>query len=82
MKKTILLSIFLLFANLTHAQLLDKLKRKAEDKIIQKAEDALNGKNKKTADNAEKAGDITHDNPENEVRVKRNFDFVPGNKVL
>ena len=82
MKRIFLLATLLLSTSFAQAQIWDKIKRKAEDKIIQKAEDALSGKNKKTADNADRPGETTKDNPESEVQVKRNFDFVPGNKVL
>jgi Caspase domain len=79
MKKIFLLAALLLSVSFAQAQIWDKIKRKAEDKIIQKAEDALNGKNKKTAD---KLVETSGDNPGNEVQVKRNFDFIPGNKPI
>lgn len=79
MKKILILVTLLLSTSFAQAQIWDKLKRKAEDKVIQKAEDALSGKNKKLTD---KASETTGDNPGNEVQVKRNFDFVPGNKVV
>ncbi len=79
MKKLFLLVALLLSVSFAQAQFLDKLKRKVEDKVIQKAEGALNGKNKKTGD---KPGETNKDNSEYEVQVKRNFDFVPGNKLV
>lgn len=79
MKKILILATLLLSTSFAQAQIWDKLKRKAEDNIIKKADDALNGKNKKTAD---KPGETNKNNSENEVQVKRNFDFVPGNKPI
>ena len=82
MKKILILATLLFSTSFVQAQLLDKIIRRAEDKLIRKTEDALSGKNKKPADNTSQPGEPTKDNPGNEVQVKRNFDFVPGNKII
>lgn len=79
MKKILLLAALLLCVSFAHAQILDKIKKKAEDKVIQKAEDALDGKKKKPTD---KNAEQTESGEEGDVQVKRKFDFVPGNKVI
>ena len=79
MKKVFLLAALLLSASFAQAQLLDKIKQKAEEKLIKKAEDALDGKNKKPED---KPGSQTGNAEGNDVQVNRKFDFVPGNKVI
>ncbi len=79
MKKILLFAALLLCVSFAPAQILEKIKKKAEDKVIQKAEDALDGKKKKPTD---KNAEQTESNEEGDVQVKRKFDFVPGNKVI
>lgn len=79
MKKLYLLAALLLCGSFVSAQILDKIKKKAEDKVIQKAEDALAGKKNKPTD---KQSEQAESGEENDMQVKRKFDFVPGNKVL
>lgn len=66
------------------AQLLDKLKKKAEDKIVEKAGAAMDGKKQdKSAENQTTTPNQSDQGSgAGEVQVKRKFDFVPGNKVL
>lgn len=79
MKRIFLLAALLLSTSFAQAQIWDKLKKKAEEKIVQKAGDALDGKNKNATT---KSGETTRNSAENEVQIKHTFDFVPGNKVL
>lgn len=71
--------LLLLLPTFTQAQLWDKLKKKVEEKVVQKAGDALDGNPKKTGT---KNNQTSGTNADNDVAIKRNFDFVPGNKVI
>lgn len=79
MKKIILLAILLLGVSFANAQLWDKLKKKVEEKVVQKAGDALDDNNKKTTN---KNSQTTGTNADNDVAINRTFDFVPGKKVI
>lgn len=83
MKHILFLTALLLTLTPVQAQLLDKLKRKAEDKAVQKAGEAMDGKKEKPAENktTQQNNSGTEDDA-GDVQVKRKFDFVPGNKVI
>ncbi len=75
-----LLAALLLAIPPAQAQLLDKLKKKAEDKIVQKAGEAMDGPKDKPAQTTPAQQNTP--GGDDEVQVKRKFDFVPGNKMI
>src|ERR1700694_3101790 len=94
MKKIILGISFLLIAFCCEAQfdgLLNKAKRKAEDKVIskseKKADDAVDGKKSgnenKNENNSAAASDANENAPAPAgIKVYSKFDFVPGEKIV
>ena len=84
MKHILFLAALLLTLPPAHAQLIDKLKRKAEDKVVQKAGDAMDGKKEKPAESksTQQNNSGKEEDDGGDVLVKRKFDFVPGNKVI
>jgi outer membrane protein OmpA-like peptidoglycan-associated protein len=81
------------FTFTSQAQILDKLKKKTEDKIIKETEKQLEGnddtqkENEEKSDDNQKSDDVnnsdtkeTQDNQQFQVNSK--YDFIPGDKVL
>jgi len=100
MKKPYLYIIYFLvllisFTYTSQAQILDKLKKKTEDKIIKETEKQLEGNDDTKKEDEEKSDD-NQQNPTNDVnnsgtkeiqdnpkfQVNSKYDFIPGDKVL
>src|ERR1041384_1716748 len=90
MKKIFLILSFIassFFASAQFGNLLDKAKKKAEDKINQKTEkkvdDAVDGsKPGATNEQNETASASATENNSSSVKVFSKFDFVPGEKIV
>jgi outer membrane protein OmpA-like peptidoglycan-associated protein len=93
MKKIILAIVFLSVNFFSHAQfgnILDKAKKKAEDKINEKTEkkvdDTINGKKSEEAKSEENNSGSTasgeNSSATSSVKVYSKFDFVPGEKIV
>lgn len=83
MKHILFLAALLLSFPNANAQLIDRIKKKAEDKVVQKAGEAMDGKKEKPAENkSAQQNNSGKEDDAGDVQVKRKFDFVPGNKVI
>lgn len=93
MKKIILAIVFLCGNFFSHAQfggLLDKAKKKVEEKTTKKAEkkaeDTIDGKTSDNNTSEEKSSDASGDNNSGEastgVKTYSKFDFIPGEKIV
>lgn len=83
MKHILFLAALLLSLPNANAQLIDRIQKKAEDKVVQKAGEAMDGKKEKPVENKSvQQNNSGKEDDAGDVQVKRKFDFVPGNKMV